>query len=167
MPPSNESVLASLASTLAAPGERISMRHHAALRRMDPLHPQAAAGVVCRLLDQQGVSLDDDDLLMRWCVLVQALALAYGAHDRSAHIGQGLWTMHFTEKRINQLLSADFPNLAQILPRLARRLRASKCSALDFAPLMRLVLGVGRHDKLTDRARLDIARSCARYQPTE
>lgn len=161
---SDESVLASLAHALSDSSGTVGMGAHAALRRMNPLAPGIAASVVYRLLAEQGVSLEDDARLLRWCVLVHALALARGGHDRRTSIGKGLWAMNYTERRINQLLVADFDGLAQLVPRLARRLRASG-SALDFVPLMRLVLTADLNPKAADRARLDIARSCARDQP--
>lgn len=160
-----ESVLASLAKLLAQPGERISMGDHAALRRMNPLEPGAAAAIVCRLLAERGVDLDalDDAHLLRWCVIVHALALARGAHSKQAPIGKALWEMGYSEPRINQLLVADFDGLAQLVPRLARRLQSSKVATLDFTPLAYLLLANSEEGR--SRARLSIARSCARHQP--
>lgn len=162
----DESVLASLANALSDSGGYVGMGNHAALRRMNPLAPGVAAAVVYRLLAEQEVSLDDDARLLRWCVLVHALALARGAHNKGIPIGKGLWAMNYTERRINQLLFADFDGLAQLVPRLARRLRSSG-GALDFAPLMRLVLTADINPEAADKARLDIARSCAREQPKD
>lgn len=159
----DESVLASIAAVLGAPGERISMRDHAALRRMDPLDPAAAAMVVYRLLHEREMPLQGHRLTQRWTVLVHALALSRGAHDPAVPIGRALWGMRYTEQRINQLLGADFDNLSQLVPRLARRLHSSG-SRMDFAPLMRLVLAAGRNEERAGRARLEIARSCARHQ---
>lgn len=166
MSKTDESVLASLAHALSDAGGYVGMGTHAALRRMNPLAPGTAASAVYRLLADQEISLDDDARLLRWCVLVHALALARGAHDGRTSIGKGLWAMNYTERRVNQLLVADFDGLAQLVPRLARRLRASG-GAIDFAPLMRLVLSAGINPQAADRARLDIARSCARDQPKD
>ena len=71
--------------------------------------------------------------------------------------------MGYSEQRVNQLLVSDADGLAQIVPRLARRLRAGKVAAMDFAPLMYLLLASSEEGQ--NRARLAIARSCARYQP--
>ena len=161
-----ESALAGMASTLAHPGERISMGEHAQLRRMNPQEPGAAAAIVCRMLFQRNVPLADEadhGQLLRWCVIVHALALARGAHIKGMPIGKALWEMGYSELRINQLLVADDAALAQLVPRLARRLRASDVTVMDFIPLMYLLLASSSEGK--NRARLSIARSCARYQP--
>lgn len=160
-----ESALASIAKVLAHPGERIGMGEHAALRRMNPLEPGAAAAIVCRLLADREVDVDalTDAQLLRWCVIVHALALARGAHSRQTPIGKGLWDMGYGEQRINQLLVADFDGLAQLVPRLARRLHSGNVAAMDFMPLAYLLLA--SNEDARSRARLSIARSCARYQP--
>lgn len=160
-----ESVLAGIARVLAHPGERIDMKDHAALRRMNPVDPGPAAAIVCRLLLDRDVALADDDdaQLLRWCVIVHALALARGAHSKAVPIGKALWEIGYSEQRINQLLVADAPGLVQIVPRLARRLHAGKAAAMDFLPLMYLLLASSEEGR--NRARLAIACSCARHQP--
>lgn len=162
-----ESVLASLAKVLAQPGVRIGMGEHAALRRMNPQEPGAAAAIVCRLLLERDVTLDDDngDQLLRWCVIVHALALARGAHSKAVKIGDALVKIRFIstdgrEHRINQLLGADAAMLAQLIPRLARRLHANGAE-MDFLPLMELMLTAGRDEVRADAVRLQVASSCA------
>ena len=156
------SALANMAKVLRHPGERISMGEHAALRRMNPLQPGPAAAIVCRLLQERDITLPDSDdaQLLRWCVIVHALALAHGAHSKAMPIGKALWEMGYSEQRINQLLVSDADGLAQIVPRLARRLHASKVAAMDFVPLMHLLLASS--EEVRNRARLVIARSCVR-----
>lgn len=160
-----ESVVARLAGVLSDPGGRIGMGEHAALRRMDPLSPGASAIIAYRLLAAQDVPLDDEELMRRWCLMVHVLALARGAHDPRAKIGEMLWKLGLTEARINQLLAADFPTLIQLAPRLARRLHASSAvKALDFMPLAGLILNADRDAAAAHRARLTIALSVARNQ---
>lgn len=161
----DESVLASLAKALA-PGGWISIGHHAALRRMNPLAPGAAAMTVYRVLEEQEVPLQDPALMQRWSLLIHALALARGAHETKIPIGKALWEMGYTEQRINQLLVAGSDMLSQLIPRLARRLQSSG-GRMDFTPLMRLVLTAERHEERAENARLEIARSYARHQPKE
>lgn len=151
-------LLRSLASRLAAPGERISMADHAAIRRMDSAAPASAARAVYSLLADVGMPLDEADDIDRWILLVHALALARGAHDPSVFIGDALIKIHFGEARLQQLLSADRALLADLVPRLARRL-SSQQQRMDFAPLMRLLMAVDRDTEEAEAARLAIARS--------
>lgn len=151
-------LLRSLASRLAAPGARISMADHAAIRRMDPTAPASAARAVYTLLADVGMALDETNDIERWILLIHALALARGAHDPGVFIGDALVKINFREARLQQLLSADKALLADLIPRLARRLSAQQ-QRMDFAPLMRLLMAVDRDTEEVEAARLAIARS--------
>jgi hypothetical protein len=157
-------ILARLARRLADPGNTagngrgLSMGDHAALRRMDPLAPGKAATVVYRLLAELDVPLDHAETVQRWTVLIHALALVHGAHEESTSIGTALIAINFGEARLEQILSADFGVLADIVPRLARRLH-SKSQRMDFSLLSYLLLNIDRDAERAERARQDIAKS--------
>jgi len=157
-------MLARLARRLANPGNTagnvpgLSMGDHAALRRMEPLAAGRAARVVYGLLAELDVPLDHAELVQRWTVLIHALALAHGAHEKSISIGTALFAINFGEARLEQLLSADFAVLADIVPRLARRLH-SKSQRMDFSQLTNLLLNIDRDSDKAEKARQDIAKS--------
>lgn len=157
-------ILARLARRLADPGNTagngrgLSMGDHAALRRMDPLAPGKAASVVYGLLAELDVPLDHAELVQRWTVLIHALALLHGAHEKSTSIGTALSAINFGEARLEQLLSADFGVLADIVPRLARRLH-SKSQRMDFSQLTYLLLHIDRDPDEAEKARQNIAKS--------
>jgi CRISPR type I-E-associated protein CasB/Cse2 len=132
----------------------------AALRRMDPAAPGRAATVAYRLLVD---AVGDRDELERWLLVVHALALLRGGHDPKIAIGVALSAIEFSEARLQQLLSADWSVLRDLVPRIARRLAAQR-ARLDFAPLMRLILTVDRFPDEADSARLGIAKSFVRAQ---
>lgn len=157
-------ILARLAGRLAEPGNMVihgrglSMGDHAALRRMDPLAPGRAASIIYGMLAEHDVPLEDNDLVQRWAVLIHALALVHGAHEKSTSIGTALGAINFGEARLAQLLSADFFVLADIVPRLARRLH-SKQQRMDFSLLAHLLLYVDRDPAKAEKARQAIAKS--------
>lgn len=156
-------LLYAIARRLAAPGESISMADHAALRRMDPTQPAGAANAAFRLLAAFDALGSSDEETERWILLIHTLALARGGHDAAVNIGTALVGIRFGEARLQQLLSADWPTLRDLLPRLARRF-ATQQQRADFAPLMRLVMTADRHSEEADKARLLIARSFVQAQ---
>jgi len=157
-------MLTRLARRLAEPGNTpgngrgLSMGDHAALRRMDPLAPGRAARVVYGLLAELDVPLDHTESVQRWTVLIHALALAHGGHEKTTSIGTALVSINFGEARLEQLLSADFAVLADIVPRLARRLHAQS-QRMDFSQIVYLLLTIDRDSHTAEKARQDIAKS--------
>jgi CRISPR system Cascade subunit CasB len=157
------------AKTIAALAARLADPHfptgdHAALRRMDPQHPGAAALPLFHALDRAG--LEDGDApatVRRWALIVHCLALARGRHDWHAPTGKMLFEIGLSEARLDQLLAADLDVLFDLLPRIARRL-AAQGGAIDWVPLARIVRWAGLHEDSAEEARLTIARSFARAQ---
>ncbi len=131
----------------------------ARLRRHHPgLNPQAAMFDAERLLLAAQVRPDDADERARWALVLHCLALAQGRHDGrfDADPGAVLARLRFSETRLRQLVEADAPVLATLLPRLARRLAAANAS-VNWWPLAELLLhaGVGTPHS---QARADAAR---------
>jgi len=155
------SCVAALAGRLS--GSALPTGEHAALRRMDPAAPGRAALTLYRLLADAGIDTSGPESEKRWALVVHALALARGRHDRTRRIGAVLAEIGVSEARLNTLLAADFDVLLDLVPRLARRLDASGASA-DWLPLVRLVLSTGyaSQEEQADEARLTIARAFAR-----
>lgn len=139
----------------------------AALRRMDPAHPGAAATVAFRALAEAGLDLDRHrpESLSAWLLIVHTLALARWRHEYRIPVGQGLAAMRLGDNRFEQLLSADFETLQQLLPRLARRFAGNKeVSGMDFTPLARLAIAASAWPDDLEKARLEIALSYTRFQ---
>jgi CRISPR type I-E-associated protein CasB/Cse2 len=127
----------------------------ATLRRMDPNDPSSAALVLHRLLGSTGV---DGNPSQKWALIAHCLALAHGKHRTGGpNVGQALAALSYGEARLQMLLRADNDTLADILPRLARRLH-SKGQPMDWWPLARIVLFSTSHPDRAQRAREQIAR---------
>lgn len=138
-PPAKD-VVASLAGQIkhAKPGA------YARLRRFDPTkNPQAAVFETEGLLHTAQVHIRDDDqhhdLRERWALVLHCLAITQGAHDSRAEPGAVLATLRFSEARLQQLVEASYPVLADLMPRLARRLAAAG-AAVNWWPLVHLML---------------------------
>lgn len=129
----------------------------AALRRFHP----AQAGrhnvfEVQQVLLDAGLDLAPDSAQQpRWSLLVHCLALVQGAHLPRADTGARLAELGLSEARLRQLMEADAPLLADLLPALARRLAAAGM-AVDWWPLAELALG--NRDHPASLARADQAR---------
>lgn len=130
----------------------------ARLRRHHP-HLSRGAGFDCeRLLQAAGIP-GDDGSRERWALVLHCLALANGAHDpRPDHAaGAVLARLRFSEARVSQLVEADEAVLADLLPRVARRLAATGSSA-NWWPLAELVLAPPDSER-GRKARSDIVRA--------
>ena len=137
---------------------------HAALRRLRPDGPELRHAVALyRLMEDVGISVSDADGLKRWAAIINALALCWGAHDPRQSCGAALAAMRFGEERLATLLTADYDTLIDLLPRIARRLRAAN-EPMDWYPLTRLVLDVGRDEARADDTRSRIAREYVRAE---
>ena len=117
---------------------------YARLRRFDPIkNPQAAVFETEGLLHAAQVHIRDDDqhhdLRERWALVLHCLAITQGAHDSRAEPGAVLATLRFSEARLQQLVEASYPVLADLMPRLARRLAAAG-AAVNWWPLVHLML---------------------------
>ncbi|MBG6080654.1 type I-E CRISPR-associated protein Cse2/CasB [Rubrivivax gelatinosus] len=113
------------------------------LARLRRHHPGASRGAAFdseRLLQAAGIN-GSDTARGRWALVLHCLALADGGHDpRPDHAaGAVLARLRFSEARVRQLVEADEAVLADLLPRIARRLGNTGASA-NWWPLARLVL---------------------------
>lgn len=152
--------LAKIAFRLANDG--FPMGDHAALRRMNPQAPSSHAEIAAeRLLSSAGAEPTGEADRKRWLLIIHCLALTRGQHAHSASTGATLAQVQYSEERINRLLSSDFEVIADVLPRLARFLRA-KGSAIDWLPLARIARWTGRDESRADQSRNRVAREYAR-----
>jgi CRISPR system Cascade subunit CasB len=137
---------------------------HAALRRLSTDGPELRHAVALyRLMEDVGISASYTDQVRRWATIVNALALCRGAHDPDRFCGAALQAASFSEERLAALLAADRDTLIDLLPRVARRLAATG-ERMDWRPLARLLLDVGRNDARADEIRSRIAREYVRAQ---
>jgi CRISPR type I-E-associated protein CasB/Cse2 len=135
---------------------------HAALRRLSTERAELRhAMALYRLMEEVGISASDADGLRRWAAIVNALALCRGAHAPNRPCGAALAAIRFGEERLATLLTADRETLIDLLPRIARRLAAVN-EPMDWCPLARLVLDVGRNEARADDMRSRIAREYVR-----
>lgn len=116
---------------------------YARLRRFDPgKDPQAALFEVELLLQSAQVAPRSEEQHRRWALLLHCLAIVQGAHDGrggATEAGAVLARLRFSEARLQQLIEADFTVLADLMPRLARRLGAAGV-AVNWLPLADLIL---------------------------
>ena len=137
---------------------------HAALRRLRPDGLQLRHAVALyRLMEDLSVSAPNTDQVRRWATIVNALALCRGAHDPDRFCGFALHAVGFRVERLAALLAADRDTLMDLLPRVARRLAAAG-ERMDWRPLARLVLDVGRNEARADDTRSRIAREYVRAE---
>lgn len=156
--------VAGMAARLAEAG--FPAGDHAALRRMDPRVPSGRTEVAAeRLFGAMNADPMGDDR-RRWLLIVQCLALARGRHAPETRTGRVLAELHYSEERLNRLLSSDFEVVADVLPRLARWLN-SKGAPIDWLPLAQLARWTGRSEDRAERARHRIARDYARAAPRD
>lgn len=136
----------------------LSIGEAAALRRIDPTRPDARHLLpLARLLARAGLELmPGAPEWDRAAVIVNAMALARGHHARQPSTGAGLHAIGLSEERLMALLTAEFEELRDLLPRIARRAAAS-AQPMDWAPLARLAWHAGRDPARADRQRQRIA----------
>jgi CRISPR system Cascade subunit CasB len=140
--------IASLVSTIArlleSPGV-LTQGDIASLRRMDPRQPEAA------FFKLEGLFLDDQmpgeaaaraEAETRWAAVVVGLAHLGALHRPAARLGHALASAGYSEIRFVRLVRADFAQLPDELPSLARFLRATGIEA-DWSAAADLVLSVG------------------------
>jgi CRISPR type I-E-associated protein CasB/Cse2 len=144
---------------LARAMESFSTGDSAALRRMDPLAPSAAATLVAaRLLEGAGAPVANGRNWADWLLILHAMAIARGRHAPEATVGKTLVELGFTEQRLCALVEGDRDSLIDLLPRLARRLSAQGM-ATNWTTLAHLFLHA---DDPGGWPRVRIARDYAR-----
>lgn len=147
---------------------RISTGEAAALRRLDPAHPDRRHIMpLMRLL--AGLEVEDrPETWQRLTLIANAIALARGRHDTRPELAAGrrLHAIGLSETRLMALLSADFATLTDLLPRIARRVGASN-EALDWRPLVLLAWYSSRDEVKADEQRRHIAAEWLRAAASE
>ena len=159
-----------LANDIAAEG--FNRGDLAALRRMDPDEPDAAA--FWRLTARYDLH-GGPQAERRWALVLHGIALmtrtgGEGAAGRSAHvrdmpIGRALFagdspertTAFYSESRMNRLLTARGPMLRTLLSRMFRMMAAAN-QGFDWYQMAQLILSDGFDEQRADRIRRNIAR---------
>lgn len=161
----NDKILGRVSASLA--GERLSTGERARLRR--PVFQEGWPGraTAYRLVgeaarDYEGLESLSELRLRQWEVLIHAMAVLVGTARKPPHrwdkpAGAAIHETGWSEARFLRLLSTEGESLDHAVVRLAHFL-AQKDVALDWRPLVWLVLGRGRDDA-SRRARLQLAQS--------
>lgn len=153
--PNVGSLVSAIAALLEAGGV-ISTGDVAALRRMDPQHPDAAffkiEGIV---LDYHlpGEAAARADLETRWSAVVAGLAHLRSLHAPGRRLGDVLADVQYSELRFARLVRADADRLVDELPALARFL-AAKSAPVDWTDAAHLILSAGRPNEESVRRHL-------------
>jgi CRISPR system Cascade subunit CasB len=143
--PAETMSLSSLISSIAAllrSGGAITAGDVAALRRMNPRHPEAAFFKVEGLvLDAHlpGAADARANLETRWAAIVAGLAHLRALHQPGMRLGHVLANAQYSELRFVRLVRADADRLADELPTLARFL-AAKGTPVDWTGAAQLIL---------------------------
>ena len=145
----------------------------AALRRMDPDDPDAAA--FWRLMAKHDL-LGSPALEGKWAMILHGIALmtrtagdepaSRSAHDRETPVGRALFVggnaeraaAFYSESRLNRLLTARGPIMHRLLARTFRML-GSAAQPFDWREMARLILDDGRSQSRVEDARRSIARA--------
>ena len=137
----------------------------AALRRLDVNRPAKGIDAVVGALVAADLPVErmDDDELLRWSVVVHAVAVLSGTsgarvHRASRSAGRVIADAGYSGGRFARLLTAQGPTLPPQVARLTRFLAAARAVPLDLRPIAELVLRDGRHAGRADAARLALAR---------
>jgi CRISPR system Cascade subunit CasB len=137
--------LASVVSFIAAllrNGGAITIGDVAALRRMDPRHPEAAFFKIEGLvLDAQlpGDAGARAALETRWAAIIAGLAHLGTLHQSGQRLGNVLADAQYSELRFARMVRADGDRLSDELPTLARFL-AAKGTPVDWTGAAHLIL---------------------------
>ena len=133
----------------------------AALRRLDPDHPNAPA--LHRLLARavHEPLIGNIDMLRRWARAAQLMAMRPDAL-RVEGLGETFVAIGLSEARLSALLNAHGSTLRDLISRIARRIAVSQ-EPLPYRALCRLLLLDGRpeHDLAAEELRIRIS---ANYQ---
>ncbi len=144
----------------------------AELRRMDPGAPDAA--VFWRLMAEYDL-FGNPDVERKWALILHGIALMTSrntaggatpaAHDGYTSIGRALFlgsesrreTGHYSETRLNRLLTSRGPMLRTLLARMFRML-ASNGVTFNWREMAQFILNEGYDEEAAERARRRIAR---------
>ena len=158
-----------LANDMAADG--FNRGDLAALRRMDPDEPDAAA--FWRLAARYDLK-GGPELERRWALVMHGIALmtrrgsdaaARSAHVRAMPIGRAMFeggkpdttSAYYSESRLNRLLTAR-GNMLRTLLRRMFRMMATANQGFDWYQMAELILSDGFDERVADRVRRNIAR---------
>ena len=159
-----------LANDIAAEG--FNRGDLAALRRMDPDEPDAAA--FWRLIARYDLH-GSPEVERRWALVLHGIALmtrtagddaaGRSAHVRGMPIGRALFagdspertTAFYSESRMNRLLTARGPMLRTLLSRMFRMMAGAN-QGFDWYQMAQLILSDGYDEQRADRIRRNIAR---------
>lgn len=145
---------------------RLTTGEFAALRRIDPSEPEPRhLAPMIRVLADIDVE-PGPAAWRRLAIVANMVALSRGAHQSARPFGEGLHKIGFSEGRLVALLASDFDGLADLAPRIARRLGVVgyPCDLRQFADL---IWYAGRDEEKADEARRRIAISYYRAQAKE
>ena len=139
----------------------------ARLRRAHPQQDSRGALFEAEwMLQAAHIQPRSDEERRRWVLVLHCLAIAQGQHDPRAvgESGAVLARLRFSEARLRQLVEADEHLLADLMPRIARRLAAAGV-ALNWWPLVDLLLHTGTDNELiADKARQRLVQQFLRAQ---
>ena len=159
-----------LANSIAAEG--FNRGDLAALRRMEPDEPDAAA--LWRLTARYELS-GSPEVERKWALVLHGIALmtktagddaaGRSAHVRGMPIGRALFsgdnpertTPFYSETRLNRLLTARGAMLRTLLARMFRMMAAAN-QGFDWYQMAQLILSDGYDEERADRIRRNIAR---------
>lgn len=164
-----ERALAALASAIRLLHKMEATGDLAALRRMDPEHPEAMAFArlsvlppVGRLIEDMAINLGQAEALRRVAAVSQVMALRADGL-RPWGLGRELDQIGMTGHRLGALLTARDMALRDIVRRLARRL-ARDGDALAYEDLGKLLILSGWREEAAEETRMKIAREVARAE---
>ena len=159
----DKDAIASLAGQIKHASPGVAAR----LRRAHPQQDSRSALFEAEwMLQTAHIHPRSDDERQRWALALHCLAIAQGQHDpRSvAEPGAVLARLRFSEARLRQLVEADEHLLADLMPRIARRLAAAG-AALNWWPLVDLLLHTGtEREAIADKARQRLVQQFLRAQ---
>lgn len=138
----------------------MSTGSRAALRRMNPLKPGRAAGVVVGLLEKAGLPAADMEAekFKRWALIAHVAAVLAGTgganpHSRARPVGRALSAAGYSENRLMRLTAARGPALVDQVVRAARYLAAAGQAPVNLWTLRDLI-----DPDRAEAARLRLAR---------
>lgn len=164
-----ENALKGLASAVRELHRREATGDLAALRRLDPEHPEAMAFLrlsvlrpVALVVDEMANDLGVPEALRRFAAVAQIMALRPDGL-RPWGLGRDLADIGVTDARLGALLTARGTALRDQLRLLGRRL-ARDAGGLAFEDLGKLVLLDGWRDEQAEETRMQVARDVVRAQ---
>lgn len=133
----------------------------AALRRLSPVSPDARhLTALARALATVNPRPADAEAVLCWSIIINALAVGRARSHTGRPLGRVLHAAGVTEARLEALLAADPATLADLAPRIARRLdQSGEAGSVNWVQFARLVLTAAGEDADARKSiRLQIAR---------